>query len=373
MSACLEPATLVASAKGRWKPLKTFCLYSGGGDSGVLAHLCRDDYDALLYIDTGTAIPTEGEPAILGVEDHARTFARELQKPLVVRRSGEAFRTMVLGDDLWWSRFRHEAACRKGDWSIEQMIAEDKRAGRTSSKQYGNAPYGFPGKGHHGKAYSRLKERRIEEVLRETKAGHSRSSTVLFLSGIRRAESRRRARREPFSVRGSAKFCSPLIDWTAADMEEYRARFGLPQSDVAALLHRSGECNCGAFARAEEERALMQTFWPAWWAATVEALEAEAEARGIRWCRWGGYDVAGNQAAGRSAERVGVMCASCTGRSFEGEGALGATPGGDPRATPQGDQRATPNPCWHRVSPHCRRDSADAKTLKSPRQSRVRL
>jgi hypothetical protein len=61
------------------------------------------------------------------------------------------------------------------------------------------------------------------------------------------------------------------------------------------------------------------------------------------------------------------------GRDFAGEGALGATPEGDPRATPRGDQRATPNPCWHRASAHCRKDFADAKTLKSPRQSRVRL
>ncbi len=373
MNARREPAGLIGKAKGRWNPIKTFCLFSGGGDSGVLAHLCRDHYDALLYIDTGTAIPTSGEPPIGGVEDHVRGFARELGKPLIVRRSGDAFRTMVLGDELWWRRYRKEVKSHKGGLTVEQMIAEDRQAGRTSSKQYGNAPYGFPGKGQHGKAYSRLKERRIEEVLRQAKQGHSRNSAVLFLSGIRRSESRRRARREPLNERGSAKFCNPLIDWTAADMAAYRTRFDLPQSDVAALLHRSGECNCGAFAQAEEERALMRAFWPAWWAATIEALEAEAQARGIRWCRWGGYDVAGNQAAGRSAEKVGVLCASCAGRSFDTEDAPAATPGGDLAAALQGDQRATPISRQRGQMARCKRDSADAKTLKSPRQSRVRL
>jgi 3'-phosphoadenosine 5'-phosphosulfate sulfotransferase (PAPS reductase)/FAD synthetase len=308
-----DPEELIAEAKERWTPIKTYCLFSGGGDSGVLAHRCRDHYDELFYIDTGTAIPNSEQPKILGVEDHVRAFAERLGKPLAIRRSGDAFRTMVLGDDLWWRRYRTTAARRRRPFSIEDMIVQDRRAGRTSSERYGQAPYGFPGKGHHAKAYSRLKERRIEEILRETKQGHSRTAKVLFLSGIRQAESRRRAKREPLTERGSAKFCNPLIDWTAGEVAGHRTRFGLPQSDVAALLHRSGECNCGAFAQAEEERELMRTFWPRWWSEEIEALEAEAEARGIRWCRWGGYDLKGNQAAGSTAD-PGLLCANCPGR-----------------------------------------------------------
>jgi 3'-phosphoadenosine 5'-phosphosulfate sulfotransferase (PAPS reductase)/FAD synthetase len=314
-----DPDELIGEARSRWQPIKTYCLFSGGGDSGVLAHRCRDHYDELLYIDTGTAIPTSGRPAIIGVEDHVRAFAASLGKPLTIRRSGDAYRTIVLGDALWWRRFR-AAAGRRGALTVERMIAEDKRAGRTASRRYGHPPRGFPGPGQHGRAYSRLKERRIEEVLREAKAGHPRTSTVLFLSGVRRAESRRRSKREPFSGRRSAKFCSPLIDWTAAEMAEYRSRFDLPQSDVAALLHRSGECNCGAFAQAEEERAMMRAFWPLWWAETIEALEAEAEALGIRWCRWGGFDLDGNRATGSSKPKAGSLCASCPTRSFEPQG-----------------------------------------------------
>lgn len=303
-----RPGDLIAVAKRRWEPIKTYCLFSGGGDSGVLAHRCREHYDALLYIDTGTSIPTTTEPSIIGVEDHVRAFAEELGKPLLIRRSGEAFREIVLGDERWWRRFR-AAAVEHGDLTIEEMIAADKAAGRTSSRLYGHGPYGFPGKAQHGIAYWRLKGRRIEEVLRETKQGHPRTASVLFLSGVRRSESRRRAKREPFSQRGSAKFCSPLIDWSASEVVAYRAHFGLPVSDVAAIMHRSGECNCGAFARADEERELMRAFWPSWW-SKIEALEAEAEARGIRWCRWGGYDVDGNQAAG-SSTRPGLLCSNC--------------------------------------------------------------
>jgi 3'-phosphoadenosine 5'-phosphosulfate sulfotransferase (PAPS reductase)/FAD synthetase len=373
MNSRRELAGLIDKAKGRWNPIKTFCLFSGGGDSGVLAHLCRDHYDALLYIDTGTAIPTTREPAIQGVEDHVRSFAADLGKPLVVRSSGDAFRTMVLGDRRWWQRYRRAAAESGAPLSIEQMIAADKSAGRTSSKRYGYPPHGFPGPGQHGIAYSRLKGRRIEEILRETKRGYPRRAAVLFLSGVRRSESKRRANLDPFSERRSAKFCSPLIDWTAAQLADYRAKHDLPTSDVSALLHRSGECNCGAFAQAAEERALMRAFWPGWWASHIEALEVEAEARGIRWCRWCGFDVDGNRASGRSIEKVGPLCVSCPTRSFQTGGALPATPEGARRATHVATHRATGGPRQNAgiARPGC--NSADQKTLKSPRQSRVRL
>lgn len=305
-----DPDALIFAAKERWAPIRTICLFSGGADSGALAHRCAHHYDELLYVDTGTAVP--------GVEEHVRAFAALLGKPLTVRRSTGVYRTMVLGDELWWSRFREAAAKRRRPFGIKEMRAEDRAAGRTTASLFGEAPYGFPGKGQHAKCYSRLKERRLEDALREAKQGHPRRAAVLFLSGIRRAESRRRAGREPFSERGSAKFCNPLIDWSGAEVTAYRERFELPLSDVAALMHRSGECNCGAFAQADEERKLLSSLWPSWWERTIGELEAEAESLGIRWCRWGGHDLAGQQAAGASKERVGVLCSSCASRSFTG-------------------------------------------------------
>lgn len=300
---------LIAAAKERWSPLRTVCLFSGGTDSGVLAHRCRDSYDELLYIDTGTAIP--------GVEQHVREFANRLGKRLWIRRSGDAYRRMVLGDELWWRRYRAAAARRGRPFSIEEMRAEDRGAGRTRACEFGEAPYGFPGKGQHSKAYARLKERRLEEVLREVKAGHPRHSTVLFLSGIRREESARRSAREPLNERGSAKFCNPLIGWTRAEVRDYHERHRLPVSDVAALMHRSGECNCGAFARADEERRLISSLWPAWWSSSIGRLEQEAAALGIRWCRWGGFDLRGVQAAGSPPGRPGLLCSSCQSRNFD--------------------------------------------------------
>jgi len=253
------PEYWLSEAKERWSPIYTYCLFSGGNDSGVLAHRCRGQYDRLLFIDTGLAVP--------GVVAHVRRYAQWIEKPLLILSSGDAYREMVL-------------------------------------------TYGFPGKGQHGLSYSRLKERRIEEALRITKEGFSRKATVLFISGVRRDESRRRANRAPLTERFSAKFCNPLISWSNAEMRIYREEHGIPESDVAALLHRSGECNCGAFADAESERAMMEGLWPEWWRETIEPLERDAEAAGLRWCRWGGYDLDGVQAAGSGPE-PGLLCSDC--------------------------------------------------------------
>jgi 3'-phosphoadenosine 5'-phosphosulfate sulfotransferase (PAPS reductase)/FAD synthetase len=222
---------------------------------------------------------------------------------------------MVIGDLVWWARFI-AAHDRAPGLSIQAFIARDERLhGRASGGELGQVPHGFPGPGAHGRAYNRLKERQIMALLRESKQGHPRNARVLFLSGIRRAESRRRAKREPINraERTSAVFANPLIDWTGEDMRSYRSEHGIPESPAAALLHRSGECNCGAFAKAGEERAMLSALYPEFFAG-IEALERQAQAAGVRWCRWGGYDIHGNRAGEVSKERPGLLCESCESR-----------------------------------------------------------
>jgi len=282
-------------------------LFSGGNDSTVLAHRCREHYQALVWIDTGTAVP--------GVEEFVREYADWIEKPLRILRAGDAYRVMVLGDLVWWARFI-TAHDREPGLSIEEFIARDQRRhGHASGGELGQVPHGFPGPGAHGRAYSRLKERQITALLRESKEGHPRTARVLFLSGIRRAESQRRSKREAVGRLGSssAVFASPLIDWTGQEMRDYRRAHEIPESPAAALLHRSGECNCGAFAKADGERAMLKALYPEFFAG-IEKLEREAEAAGVRWCRWGGYDLHGKRAGERSRERTGLLCEGCESR-----------------------------------------------------------
>jgi 3'-phosphoadenosine 5'-phosphosulfate sulfotransferase (PAPS reductase)/FAD synthetase len=207
-----------------------------------------------------------------------------VDKPLRIMHAGDAYRRMVLGGDVL-----QDGTVRTG--------------------------LGFPGPAMHGRAYIMLKERQIATLLRESKTGQSRRARVVFLSGVRRAESQRRATREPISRarRSSAVFANPLLNWSSSDMAVYRQAHRIPESDAAALLHRSGECNCGAFASAEHERAMLKALYPDFF-ASIEALEAEAEAAGLRWCRWGGYDRAGNRATQAAKPTSGPLCEACDAR-----------------------------------------------------------
>jgi 3'-phosphoadenosine 5'-phosphosulfate sulfotransferase (PAPS reductase)/FAD synthetase len=260
----IDPDELIARAKTEHKPIKTVCLFSGGNDSLVLADRCRDHYDELVFIDTGTSAP--------GVLDFVRSAAAWLDKPLRIMEH---------------------------DFDVYEYLV----CGGTDPNGKEWHPLGFPGPGQHGRTYTRLKERMLEKMLREIKSGHHRYSRVLALSGIRRAESKRRAEREPITRRFSLVFANPLIDWTNQDVLEYKKGRDLPQSDVAALLHRSGECNCGCYA-ADGEREMLQSLWPEWFEERIVKLEEKARCAGIERCVWGGN-------RNEPVEPGGELCSTC--------------------------------------------------------------
>lgn len=262
----LTPAQVMEEAAALGPFVARVCLFSGGHDSTVLAHRCRDYYDELAFIDTGTAVP--------GVREFVQEYAAWIDKPLRILEAGDAYRLMVLGGG---------ARPKDGKPHVAR---------------------GFPGSGQHGRAYIRLKERQLEKLRRDLKAGHPRSARVLYLSGVRRDESARRKGRMPVTRVGGTVFCNPLIDWTGAEMRRYRVEHELPESDVAALIHRSGECNCGAYAQ-PGEREMLRDLWPAWFDETIGSLEREAEARGLKWCRWG------QRRPDEAASGGGLLCASC--------------------------------------------------------------
>ena len=254
------PEEVIAEAREGENVLVSYCLFSGGNDSTVVAHRCKNHYDTLVHIDTGTAVP--------GVRDFCEEFAAWIGKPLsVYTNTSDVYREIVFKLD------------------------------------------GFPGPAQHNRCYNRLKERQIERLVRETKHDHpdnDRFARVLLLTGIRRAESARRSGRKAIDRKGSQLWVNPLIDWTARDMWDYRDLHmqDAPMSDVAALLHRSGECNCGAYA-APGEREELQAIYPEWFNTTIAVLEQEARDAGLSSCVWGGKP-------GRPEEHQDeFMCSDC--------------------------------------------------------------
>lgn len=263
----LSPEDVLEEAHDKHGPfVAKVCLFSGGHDSTVVAHRCKDWYDELAFIDTGTAVP--------GVREFVESFASYIGKPLRILEAGDAYRLMVLG------------------------------GGSRPSDGQPHVALGFPGPGQHNRAYTRLKERQLDQLKRDLKVGHHRNDRVLFITGVRRAESARRAKRQHVTKIGGTVFCNPLIDWDGMDMRQYRMKHELPESDVAALIHRSGECNCGCYAQ-EGEREMLQDLWPEWFDRTIGSLEREAKAKGIPACVWG------KAPPDAVAVEGGPLCASC--------------------------------------------------------------
>lgn len=253
-------------------------LFSGGNDSTVLAHLMRPRVTHAVHCNTG-----------IGIEE-TRQFVRDTCAgwglPLLERHppAGSTYRELVLA-------------------------------------------HGFPGPGHHFKMYQRLKQRALEQVQREMVL-NPRRQRILFIAGRRRTESRRRAGTEPRAKRTgggqifvplherkkSAIWASPLALWTKLDMNTYRLMAGdVPVNAVSEILHMSGECLCGCYAKVGELDEIRM--WYPDTAKEIDALQSEVAAAG--WeeprCTWG------HRTGGAPPRRTGMLCTSC---QFDEDGGL---------------------------------------------------
>ena len=146
---------------------------------------------------------------------------------------------------------------------------------------------GFPsGPKSHSSMYWYLKQKPLDALIRETK--RKRGDNVALVTGIRVSESVRRMgagisvpiRRDDHC----RVWVNPILNWTAADCLDYMEEQGLRRSPVVDLLHRSGECLCGALARAEEIHEI-DTWYPDA-GKRIHALEERARACGLKHTRW---------------------------------------------------------------------------------------
>ncbi|RCL84434.1 MAG: hypothetical protein DBW62_08665 [Microbacterium sp.] len=229
----------------------TCTLYSGGSDSTVLLHLMRQRTDYAIHANTGIGIEQTRE--------FVRATCAEWGVDLIEKHAPDAYRDLVLAN-------------------------------------------GFPGPPMHARMYQRLKERPLMQAHRDL-VKNPRTERVLFLAGRRRAESQRRAAVPVHERRGSIIWASPLVNWTALDLAMYKREYEVPSSVASQLMHMSGECLCGAFAKPGELDEI--AYWFPQVAASIRALEAEAVAAGIPEprCRWGH----GQGAPSKS----GPMCDGC--------------------------------------------------------------
>lgn len=239
----------------------TCALYSGGNDSTTMTHLFKDYSDYAVHINTGIGIEQ--------TRDFVRQTCDEWGLPLIERQppAGSTYRELVL----------------------EQ---------------------GFPGPAMHFKMYQRLKERGLMQVRREF-VKVPRKQRIIFLAGRRRDESKRRQNVPDINKQGSIIWVSPMVHWTKQDLNTYRQMFPeVPQNPVSAVLHMSGECLCGAFAKPGELNEI--SFWYPNVAQEIWDLEKDVQAAGHTtkgtW-GWGAYR--------QKPSKVGPMCGNCDVRYTE--------------------------------------------------------
>jgi 3'-phosphoadenosine 5'-phosphosulfate sulfotransferase (PAPS reductase)/FAD synthetase len=243
----------------------TCVLFSGGNDSTVLAHLMRTYATHAVHCNT-----------TIGIEQ-TRQFVRDVCQqwglPLLEETAPVSYRDLVLDQ-------------------------------------------GFPGPGHHFKMFQRLKERGLRQARRKL-VNDPRKERVIFLAGRRRQESARRANIPLHEREGSVIWASPIALWTKPDMTTYRLMHAgedaVPVNPVSDLIHMSGECLCGSFAKPGELEEIGVWFPDV--KAEIEALEAEVRALGKfseHRCKWG----AGK---GKATQKVGSLCTSCQLDLFEDE------------------------------------------------------
>jgi 3'-phosphoadenosine 5'-phosphosulfate sulfotransferase (PAPS reductase)/FAD synthetase len=231
------PLEVISQAVDEHKPSAVFALFSGGHDSVCALRVAVEhpQFTAAVHINTGTGIPE--------TRDYVYDTARALGVPLLEYSPRED---------------------RTYEWYVMR--------------------FGFPGPGQHSLIYRWLKERQVERLMREHTRGPR--DRIVLISGVRRQESvRRMGTAKEVQRRGGQVWVAPIIDWSAAQRLPYMEKHGITPSPVVQAIHRSGECNCGAYGSPQELEEM--EFWGFKTAPTMlRDLERRVFAVKPNACRW---------------------------------------------------------------------------------------
>jgi 3'-phosphoadenosine 5'-phosphosulfate sulfotransferase (PAPS reductase)/FAD synthetase len=237
-----------------------FGLFSGGHDSTVATYIAAQHpaFTAAIHCDTGIGVP------------ETRQFVKD--------------------------------TCKEWGIKLEYMRALDNtRADGTPDPKVWEdfvRAHGFPGPPQHNRMYNMLKERPLRCVMRKYKVGQwtgeegaKRRRRAILISGCRSQESTRRMGNvEEMQKDGSRIWCAVIHDMSKCDVNRFMADNNLTRNQVVDLIHKSGECLCGAFAKENELKEL--ELWYPKVAKRIRDLEAEVaekhpwgwEDRKPKWC-----------------------------------------------------------------------------------------
>ncbi len=175
------------------------------------------------------------------------------------------------------------ATCTRQSWHLwEYKATENTKVDGTPDPMDYDAivrQYGFPGPDAHRFMYIKLKDRCIQRFLRDV--GATPKNPVLFISGARSEESTRRMgnTKTVATNYGRSVWLNAIHDWAKLDTNLLIDGLKIERNPVVDLIHKSGECLCGAFAKPGELEELK--LWPQTRPAydRIVALQSEVATR----------------------------------------------------------------------------------------------
>jgi 3'-phosphoadenosine 5'-phosphosulfate sulfotransferase (PAPS reductase)/FAD synthetase len=254
-----EANAILDEAVRQFDPSHMFALFSGGHDSLCASHVAslHPNFSGAAHINT-----------TIGIEE-TRQFVRD--------------------------------TCKSLGWRLDEYYPPVSYRDIVRKE-------GFPGPGAHRFMYIRLKERCLNQLIRENKV--KRHDRILLVTGVRAQESKRRMGHVvPINQEGVRVWVAPIINWSSEDKWNYIERYGLKQNPVVNKLCMSGECLCGAFARPGELTEIRESFPDT--AAYIEQLQVEAAAAGVH-AKWGTRPPGKRK---QKSDMTGTMCWSCDAKS----------------------------------------------------------
>lgn len=221
----METETVYDTTEGE---ISDWVLFSGGHDSLITTHICMEGTsppnefpeihrdrktEAVLHIDTRTGIQ-ENQDFVIDVCEENGWPLRIEQSPITLK-----------------------------EYALE--IASEE-------------PFGFPTPRSHVIIYSYLKQEPLRTVATES------DGKPHYWTGVRKHESDNRMANVTEAVEevGQWYWHAPLKDWRDEDMDAYLSEFDLPRNPVVEVIHRSGECFCGAYSSRDEDLIDLQAHYP---------------------------------------------------------------------------------------------------------------
>lgn len=199
------PQEILDKTIAEWNPVAIICAYSGGYDSLVCTHLVHK----------------------LNIPQNIPLMVYSIDTKLSA--DGWVDFVKIIANGFGWNHHVYDNQA-----GFDEYVKWVKAAG---------CPYSLEG---HKRAYNRLKDRAFSAILKLHK-GDDIHNKVLFVSGVRKYESKEREKLEnPINRRGStnAIFCNPLFYWTDDEVFEYRMEHELPENPFYNTVGGSGDCQC---------------------------------------------------------------------------------------------------------------------------------